>query len=147
MGSNLDLVKEWQSLPLADIEGRNAYLSNDFKSYDGDGNVMMTRESLPGMVQLFMGSFTDWRYILTNLREEGDAVIMRGHFEGRFTSDLDLSAMGMGVIPASGKDVVWDEADQKVTVIGGKVAMEEPYGHDGGFGPFLAALGVTPPAE
>ena len=145
IGSNIDIVKKWQSVPMADVEGKVACLSDEWESFDRNGNVVMTRESMPGMVQLFLGSFSDWRYVLNHLREEDGAVIMRCHFEGKFTGDLDLSAMGMGLIPASGKDIVWEENDQKVTVVEGKIAREEPYGHDGGFGPFLAALGVTPP--
>ena len=71
---------------------------------------------------------------------------MTGHFQGKFTGDLDLSAMGLGIIPASGKEIVWDDAVNKVTIENGKITKMEPYGHAGGFGPFLKALGVEPPA-
>ena len=106
----------------------------------------MNRESWQNIFQMLLASFKDWDYVNTNLRAEGDAVIMSGHFVGTFTDDLDLSAMGIGVIPASGKEIVWDEAANKVTVENGKIAKMEPYGHSGGFGPFLKALGVEPPA-
>jgi hypothetical protein len=44
--------------------------------------------------------------VLKGLREESDFVIMSGHFEGTHTSDLDLSAMDIGIIPASVKKIV-----------------------------------------
>jgi len=146
MGSNLDTVREWQSLAEDDVAGRMAYLSHDFVSLDAEGNVVLTKESWTAMFHMLLASFPDWRYVTSNLRQEGDAVLMTGHFEGKFTSDLDLSAMGMGVIPASGKDIVWDDSDQKITVVDGKVAKFEPLGHAGGMGPFLKGLGVEPPA-
>ena len=146
MGSNLDIVREWQNLAADDVEGRGAYLSDDFVSVDSEGNVVLTKESWTAMFHMLLASFPDWRYVTSNLRQEGDAVLMTGHFAGKFTGDLDLTPMGMGVIPASGKETVWDDSDQKITVVDGKVAKFEPLGHSGGMGPFLKGLGVEPPA-
>jgi hypothetical protein len=146
MGSNLDTVREWQNLAADDVAGRGVYLSDDFVSVDAEGNVVLTKESWTGMFHMLLASFPDWRYVTSNLRQEGDAVLMTGHFEGKFTGDLDMSAMGMGVIPATGKDIVWDDTDQKITVVDGKVAKFEPHGHAGGMGSFLKGLGVDLPA-
>ena len=146
MGNNSDIVKKWQNLASDDVEGRGAYLSDDFESLDADGNVVMNKENWQNIYHMLLASFTDWNYVTSNIREEGDAVIMTGRFEGKFMADLDLSAMGIGVIPANGKEIVWEETDQKITVTGGKISKMEPYGHSGGFGPFLKALGVEPPA-
>jgi hypothetical protein len=65
---------------------------------------------------------------------------MTGHFEGTFKADLDLSALGAGVIPASGKKIVWPEVNVKVTVEGDKIVREEPYGEGGGIEAFVAGL-------
>jgi hypothetical protein len=56
------------------------------------------------MGQLLAASFEDFKWVLRDLREADDGVLMSGHFEGMHTGDLDLSAMGAGVITASGKD-------------------------------------------
>lgn len=146
MTSNLEIVKAWQNLASDDVEGRFAYLSEDFESIDGDGKVVFNRESWRGTFQMLLASFADWNYVTSNYREEGGAVIMTGHFEGKFTGDLDLTPMGMGVIPANGKDIVWEDVDNIVTVKDGKIVKMAPHGHSGGFGPFLKGLGVEPPA-
>ncbi len=67
---------------------------------------------------------------------------MTGHFEGTHTGDLDLSAMGLGVIPASGKKIVWPEASAKLTIEDGKIVRMEPYAGAAGLKAWLAALGI-----
>ncbi len=72
---------------------------------------------------------------------------MQGHFEGTHTGDLDMSPLGVGVIPASGKHIVWPDADVKITVEGGKIVQEEPHGDYRGLAAFLEPLGVTVGAD
>lgn len=81
----------------------------------------------------------------SEFNEEGDFVIMTGHFEGTHKADLDLSAIGAGVIPASGKKIVWPEVSVKITVEGDQIVREEAYGEGGGMEAFLAPLGVELP--
>jgi predicted ester cyclase len=140
MTSKLDVVREWTDLPGDDPEAGAAYISDDFQNVDKEGNVVMNKEQWVGMNHMLLASFTDWKFVRSDLREEGDFVIMSGHFEGRHTDDLDLSAMGMGVIPANGKEIVWPEADSKITVEGGKIAKLEETGDSGGMENFIAAL-------
>ena len=71
---------------------------------------------------------------------------MTGHFEGTHKADLDLSAIGAGVIPASGKRIVWPDESTKVMVEGDKIVRLEPYGDSGGMETFLAGLGVELPS-
>jgi hypothetical protein len=82
--------------------------------------------------------------VFSDLREEGDSVIASFHFEGTFTSDFDLSAMGMGVVPVTGKKIVWPEASAKFNIKGDKtVSIQEI---TGGMEWFLAPLGVKLPS-
>ena len=145
MTSKLDVVKAWNES--GDMEESLAYLSDDFQNVDQDGNVLMDKEGYAGLGHMLFASFTGFEFVRSDLHEEGNAVIMSGHFEGTHTSDLDLSAMGVGVIPASGKKIVWPEARVKITVEGDKIVREEPYGDSGGMEAFLAPLGVGQPAE
>lgn len=151
MGSTLDVFKAfieaaWANPPASVLEANMAYLSDDFRSHDKDGNVQMNKEAYIGMTQLLMSSFKGFKAVYGDLREEGDSVIVDYHFEGTHTGDLDLSAMGLGVIPASGKKIVWPDATNVFKIAGGKIASIEPYGDSGGFEDFLAPLGVKLPS-
>ena len=151
MTSKLEVVsnfleESWSDPPASNLEVSMATYSDDFVNLDEDGNVLMDKEAYIDMGQLMFASFADFRWVLSDLREEDDGVIMSGHFEGTHTGDLDLSALGAGVIPASGKKIVWPEAIVKWRVRGDKIVSIQPYGGSGGLEGFLAPLGVNLPS-
>ena len=151
MSSNLDVVSEfmdaaWSNPPSSVIDANETSLAENFQSLDKDGNPLMNRDAYIGMARLLLSSFTDFKWVLRDLRQVGDSVIMSGHFEGRHTGDLDLSAMGAGVIPASGKMVVWPEASVEYKVQGDKIVSEKAYGGNSGPEAFLEALGLKLPS-
>jgi predicted ester cyclase len=146
MTSKLNIIKAWTDRQTVDLETTEAILSDDFQSVDRDGNVLMDKEGFLGMNRTMVAALPDIKWVRSDIREEGDSVIMSGHFEGTFTSDLDLSAMGMGVIPASGKEIVWPKMSVKYEVEGEKIVREQSYGDVSGFEDFLAPLGVKPPS-
>jgi len=151
MTSKLEVVSKfleeaWSNPPSSNVEASMATYSDDFAYLDENGNVLMDKQAYIGMGQLTFSAFNDFRWVLEDLREEDDGVIMTGHFEGTHTGDLDLSAMGFGVIPASGKEIVWSEAIVKWRVRGDKIVSLQPHGGSGGIEEFLAPLGVTPPS-
>lgn len=146
--SKLDIVRAYLDAAAVDMMAAvDDYLSDDFHTTDPDGNVELTKDGFVGMGRMMLTSFTDYTWVTADIREEGDQVIFSGHFEGTHTSDLDLSAMGLGVVPASGKKIVWPEASMKLTVEGDKIVKMEPHGGAAGLQAFLAALGVEPPAD
>jgi predicted ester cyclase len=144
MTNKLDVVKAYNDTE--DLNASRAYLSDDFQSVDKDGKVVMNKEAYIGMGHMLLASLPDFRFVRSDLRQEGDYVIMTGHFQGTHKADLDLSAMGLGVIPASGKEIVWPEVSVKFTVEGGKIVREEPYGELDGMKAFLMGLGVELPS-
>lgn len=146
MTSKLDLVRAWTDLPMSELDASADYISDDFQWVDEDGKVLMNKEAWVGMGHMLAAAFTDYQYMRTDIHEEGNSVIMTGHFKGRHTGDLDLSAMGMGVIPASGKQIVWPEEITRITIEGDKIAKLEPHGESGGMEAFFAAImGDAPP--
>ena len=149
MTSKSDIVKEYAaSIGIGgNIEAVAAYVSDDFQNFDKDGSFVANKEMLLAGMRMFNHAFTDYGFVLKGIREESDFVIMSGHFEGTHTSDLDLSSMGIGVIPASGKKIVWPEASAKITIEGDKIIRMEPYAGAAGLQAWLAALGVEPPSE
>ncbi len=144
MTSKLDIVKAWTDAH--SIEASKTYIADDFQSVDHDGNVLMDKASYLGMGGMLYASFRDFRFVRTDLRQEGDSVIMTGHFEGTHIADLDLSAMDVGVIPASGKKIVWPDVSVQITLADDKIVREEPYGESGGMEAFLAPLLVKKPS-
>lgn len=151
MSSKLDVVRTfinaaWTNPPASIIEANETYFADDFQSLDKDGNVVMDKEAYIAMAQQFISAFTDFKWVRSDLHQEGDSVIMSGHFEGRHTVDFDLSAMGAGVIPASGKMIVWPEASVEYKVEGDKILSEKAYGGASGMEAILAPLGVTLPS-
>ncbi len=121
MSGNVDYLrayfnKVWASgsTPEAAMGWARTHLSDDFQFLDKDGNVTMDRAGYIGFGHLLFASFNDMKLLYSDLREEGEDVRISGHWEGTFTGDLDLSAMGMGVIPASGKKIVLAGVQQQV---------------------------------
>lgn len=151
MTSKLDVYKAyyeatWSNPPASMVEANETYLAENFQNLDKDGNVIADKAAYIGMNHLIAAAFKDFKAIYSDLREEGDSVIVRFHLEGTHTGDLDLSAMGMGVVPASGKKIVWPEASAAFKIEGDKIVSIKPYGDSGGMEEFFALLGVTPPS-
>ena len=90
-------------------------------------------------------AFTGMKYVVASTKEEGDRVFVTGHIEGKHTGDLDLSAAGLGVVPASGKQIVFPEATDAWTIKGNQIASIQEIGENSGMAGFLAALGLNPP--
>ncbi len=139
MTSKVDVVRAWTNSPAGDIQSTAAFLAEDFENVMADGSVQ-SRAEYVGMASMMYASIPDMHGVVAELREEGGAVIMTFHFEGTFQNDLDLSAMGAGVIPASNKKVVWPEDTIKVTVEGDKVRRIEPHGNSATMADILAVL-------
>ena len=151
MSSKTDVLRAyydmaWTNPPSSVMEAAETYISDDFQSLDKDGNVVMNKEAFLGMSQLLIVAFKDFKAVYSNVREEGGSVISKFHFEGTHTGDLDMSAMGMGVIPASGKKIVWPVASSEFKVDGDKIVSIKPYGDSGGMEAFFTVLGVKAPS-
>lgn len=145
MGDKVDTVKRyldhaWSNPPSSLVEAGMKSFSDDFQYLDKEGNVVTDKQGYIGMGQMSFTAFDDFHWVLKELREEDGAVIMTGHFEGIHTGDLDLTAVGAGVYPASGKKVVWPENSIKIEVSGGKFTSIAEYAGEGGLEAFIAAL-------
>jgi predicted ester cyclase len=149
MTSKLDVVKDYHDMaytdpPASAVEAAEKYLSDDFQGFDKDGNVTMNKQAFVGMNHLLYSAFKDFRGVVHDYLEQDDGVMVVFHFEGTHTGDFDLSSMGLGVIPATGKRVVTTESKTMFMVEGDKIVGTKPI--SGGFDSFLEALGVMPPA-
>ncbi|MEJ2487245.1 MAG: ester cyclase [Anaerolineales bacterium] len=150
MTSKEDVVKTYHdeaytNPPSSVIEAGEKYLSDDFQSLDKEGNANSDKTAFLGMTHLLFSAFKDFRGVVHDVEEKDDAVLLTFHFEGTHTGDFDLSGMGLGVIPASGKRIVTPEAKSWFMVEGDKIVGTQPI--SGGMEDILAELGVTPPSE
>jgi hypothetical protein len=101
---------------------RHSHLADDFQYTDEFGSPAMDRASWIGMGDLMEAAMPDMEYVIDELREEGDDVVVGTRFVGTFTNDLDLSAAGMGVIPATGKAVEIGPNLARVSFEGDKIS-------------------------
>ena len=149
MNTKMKVAKAWKAAfaPDGDIDAIANLLSDDFQNLDQDGNVALTKEGFLNLARMMKVSFTHVGFVVSELYEEGDYIIIRGHNEGVHTADLDLSAMGLGILPASGKKIVWPEVSSKLTIVGNKVKRLEPYAGPAGLKAFLSALGIELPPK
>lgn len=149
MNSKADVVRMWHeesyANPPSSIEtATKKYISDDFQGLDKDGNVTSDKTALIAMSSLMVHAFEDFKGVVDDLREDDDGVIMTFHWEGTHTGDFDLSALGLGVIPASGKKFVTPKSETRFMVEGDQIVSSQPI--SGGFEYLLAALGVTMPS-
>jgi len=147
MGSKLDVYNAyeemaWSNPPASMIEALSKYFADDFQSFDQGGTVVMDKKAYIGMVHLLLTAFKDFKAVVSDRSEVSEGVIVSSHFEGTHTSDLDLSAMGIGVVPASGKKIVWPETRNLFEINNDKIVSIKPLDESGGMNSFLEPLGV-----
>jgi hypothetical protein len=145
----MEVAEAWAAAfaPGSDIDAVANLLSDDFENLDQDGNVALSKEGFLNFARMIRRAFTDHGFVTNELLEYGDCVIITGHNEGVHTADLDLSAMGLGILPASGKKILWPEVSSKLTIVGDKVKRLEPHAGPAGLKAFLSALGIELPSD
>ena len=149
MTSKVDVIRKWHeeswaNPPSSAVEAATKYFSDDYQGLDKDGNVISGKAAYVAIAQHLMNAFKDFKGVVHDISEEAGSVIMTFHWEGTHTGNFDLSAMGMGVIPASGKRIITPESKTRFMVEGSQIIGSQPI--SGGFEWLLAAIGVTPPS-
>jgi hypothetical protein len=91
-------------------------------------------------------AFPDLDYQFKVESVEGDTAHISAELKGTHKGDLDLTAMDMGVIPATGKSFHAAHENGKATLRDGKVSAWEMEGTEGaGLMAILGQLGVKVP--
>lgn len=127
-----------------DNPDRFSLFSDDFQFTNAVGEPPMDKDSWFAMGQLMESAFPDISYIIEDIREEGDGLAVTGRFAGTFSNDFDLSALGFGVIPATGAALDFPDSTMQVSFNGQKIteAHDPSTGPDAGMRGFLRALGA-----
>ena len=133
------------SVQKADFEQARSLLSDDFQ-FIGPVPEPINRDAWLRMSRSLKKAFPDLDYRFHVEGADGNIVRTTAKLKGTHTYDLDLSAMNMGVIPATKKSVINPHERGKMTVRGGKVTawvVESIAG--GGLMGILGQLGVKSP--
>jgi predicted ester cyclase len=138
--SKIELVKLAFNL---DNPDQYSCFSDDFQWTDELGSPPMDKDAWFAMDQPLRSALPDLSFVIEEIREEGDGVVMSGRFSGTF-NDLDLSAWGMGVIPATGKAVAFPTTTDRLSFDNGRISKMHGLdtGPDAGTAGFLKAFGV-----
>ena len=128
-----------------DFEKAKSLLSDDFQ-FSGPVPEPINGAQWMGMSANLKTAFPNLDYQFHVEGTDGDAVKISAELKGTHSNDLDLTAMGMGVIPATKKSFANPHEHGTVTVKGDKVAswaVEATKG--GGVMGILSQLGVELP--
>ncbi|UCG24118.1 MAG: ester cyclase [Chloroflexota bacterium] len=136
--NDIEIVKA--AFQMEKPEVSRSLIADDFQATSAADEPPMDKESWMGMGDLMRASFPDIDYVIEDIREEGGKVSVTGYFTGTFTNDFDLSAMGMGVYPATGKKIKWPSETSQVTVEGGQITQSHAISSEG-MAAFLKPLG------
>ena len=133
------------SIQMGNFEKAKSYLSNDFR-FSGAVPEPIGREEWIGMSANLKAAFPDLDYQFKAEGSSGDTIFISAQLRGTHKGDLDLSAMDMGVIPATGKSFKAAREHGKAMVRDGKVislALDPTEG--AGLMAILDQLGVKVP--
>jgi predicted ester cyclase len=140
----VEIVRKAMNFDTSPEEGMSYYADN-FQWTDSVGSPPFDKQTWFGMDEIMRTSFPDISYEIEELRQDGEDVVVKGHFEGTFEKDLDLSAINMGVIPATGKKVIFPYDTSRVSFdADNKIVANHNLdtGPDAGMAGFMKALGA-----
>lgn len=141
--NKIDIVKKAFSFDTPP-EVQREYLTNDYQFTDSVGGPPMDKEAWFGMGEMMRASIPDIGFSIDEIRQEGEDVLLTGRFTGTFKHDIDLSAMNMGVIPATGKAITVPAGTSRISFVGDKISRNHNLdtGPTAGLAGFLAAFGA-----
>jgi len=134
------------AIQMGEFEKAKTLFANDFK-FSGPVPEPISGEAWIGMSASLKAAFPDLDYQFKVESVDGDTAHISAELKGTHKGDFDLTAMNMGVIPATGKSFHAAHENGKATLRDGKIATWEMEGTEGaGLMAILGQLGVKVPA-
>lgn len=122
---NIDVVKAYYAaLDSAHIEQAEQYLSETYQLV-GFTQQPMDKNAMLNMMKLFKASFPNLGHLLSNIHQEGYLVKVSVQLSGTNTNPLDLTSLGIGVVPATRKFIIFPTSNYEFTVVDGKIEVEK----------------------
>jgi ketosteroid isomerase-like protein len=123
--SNLEIVlaalKAWENRDIAAAEA----LTADDMTVLGPAPQPLPKAAYLTFQQVHNDAFGDWKFNVTNAREEGDTVYVNFQITATHTGPFDVSKLGIPLapLPASGKHRAWPPESLTATVRDGKITQ------------------------
>jgi len=128
-----------------DLDAAAPYCADNF-TYSGPVPKPVSVQEWRGLAALFRTAFPDWSFNARVERVEGDVVHVTAQVTGTHTGNLDLTALDIGIIPATGKSISLPQGTGRVTLEGDKVVnLHFDVVPGAGIPGILAQLGVEKP--
>jgi predicted ester cyclase len=135
----------YAALESGDMDTVGSHLSDDFL-ISGPAPEPMGFEQWSGMQKLMLAAFPDWSFNLSHVQVTGSVVHTTHQITGTHTADLDLSSLGLPVVPATGEAFKLPVEHADFTFKGSKVVrLHVDVPADGGVPAMLQQLGVEMP--
>ena len=93
----------YNAFGFGDYDKKEGLFSDDFQFTDGSGGPALDKAAWFGMSSTILAAFPDVEEIIEEVQEDGQDLIVKDHFVGTFTNPFDLTTLGAGMIPPSGK--------------------------------------------
>jgi predicted ester cyclase len=128
-----------------DFETASTFLTDDFQ-FSGPVPEPVGKEAFIGLSRIIQAGIPDLNYNARVVGVEGNVVKVTHQLSGTHTADLDLTAMGMDVVPATGKSFSNAEEKFDYTVEGDKIVSLHTEPIEGaGLEALFQAIGYQPP--
>jgi predicted ester cyclase len=132
------------SIQRGDFENARTMLAEDFQ-FSGSVPEPIDAEAWLGMSASLKTAFPDLNYHFRVIGADGDVVRSTSQLSGTHSESFDLTAMSMGMIPATNKAFSAKLEKTKVTVKDGRITLWAVEPTDGaGLKAILGQLGVKP---
>ena len=134
------------AIQMGDFEKAKSLMADDFK-FSGPVPEPIGSQEWLGMSASLKAAFPDLDYQFNIEGHDGDTVNISSELSGTHKGDFDLTAMHMGVIPATNKSFKAAHEHGKVMVRDGKI-ISVAFEHTEGAGlmAILGQLGVKTPS-
>jgi hypothetical protein len=144
---NRELVEGFfVTLDEGELDEAMTYLTDDFRFYSSTFPDGIDAYNWMGLLGAWRAAAPDMRFNLRLVEMEGDTARVMSRITGTHTGDLDLSAMGLGVVPATGIAFVGGEEESEGLIEGGRIKWIRIFDSpETGFASVLGQLGVEMP--
>jgi predicted ester cyclase len=143
--NNREIAEEFvDAFNKGDIAKFGSFLAEDFK-FSGPVPEPLSKKEWLGLLTIFKTAFPDINYNMRLVSTEGNVLNTTAQLTGTHSGNLDMSAMGLGVFPPTGKTFSNPEETGEAVVEEGKIkSIHMRNGKEGGVSGMLAQLGLEP---